>query len=355
MRFLLLLVLLMAVQAARAQTEAPPPELSTPPLVGALDKSRLRTQAPKEDRPVVLGQGERVTVHLPEGRLYSGEVLSLIPGELALQLRTRQVVRVLLTDVQKLEVQERTWLRGTLIGGAIGGAIGGLGAGMLCLLESTEGPVNVGECTGTGVLTVGAIGAGVGLVIGLANTAWSTVYDKEKDASLLLSVEHGSVLQRWVSKVGHRGELGLSLGYARDVGPRPTGGPGGRVHALLLLGPHLALGGELGLYNDVGDRDDIGSSGQVIHEDNHLDWLGGLARAGTQVGPTWTSFLVGVGLIENRIGRAGGSVGVEVEMTPWKSGPPLVLELRYLTQFEGDSFDPRQNFLTFNLGSRVRF
>jgi hypothetical protein len=341
MRTLLILVLLVAAQAARAQAEPSPPEPSAPPLVGAPVRPKRRTQAPKEDRPVVLAQGERVTVHLPGGRLYSGEVLSLIPGELALQLRTRQVVRVLLTDLEKLEVQERTWLRGTLIGGAIGGAIGGLGAGMLCLLESTEGPVDVGECTGTGVLTVGAIGAGVGLVIGLANTAWSTVYDKEKDASLLLSVEQGNILERWVSKVGHRGELGLSLGYARDVGPRPAGGLGGRVHALLLLGPHLALGGELGLYNEVGD--------------NHLDWLGGLARAGTQVGPTWTSFLVGVGLIENRLGRAGGSVGVQVEMTPWKSGPPLVLELRYLTQFEGDSIIPRQNFLTFNLGSRVRF
>ncbi len=355
MRLPLIFSLLLSAQVALAQAGAPPSAPSNPPLVGAGDRPRSRRPAPKGDHPVVLDQGEKVTVHLPEGRLYSGEVLSLMPGALMLQLRTRAQVSVLLTDVEKLDVQERTWLRGTLIGGGIGGLIGGLGGGFICLLESTVGPVNMGECTGKGVLIVGGIGAGVGLVIGLANTKWSTVYDKKEDGHLSLSVVQGNLLERWVSNVGHRGELGLSLGYARDIGPQPTGGPGGRLHALLLLGPHFALGGELGFYNNVGDRDSIGSSGQVIHEDDHLVQLGGLARAGFQVGETRTALLVGAGIIENRISRAGGSVGLEVEMNPWAKGPPLTLDVRYLTQFEGSTFEPRQNFLTFSLGSRARF
>jgi hypothetical protein len=342
MRLSLILSLLLSAQVAHAQAEAPPPGLSAPPLVGADAKPKPRRSAPKEDRSVVLGQGGKVTVHVPEGRLYSGEVLKLVPGELTLQLRTRQVVSVLLTDVEKLEVQERTWLRGTLIGGGIGGLIGLLGAGFICTLEASEGPVNVGECTGTGVLTVGAIGAGVGLVIGLANTTWSTVYDREKDGKLLLSVEPSNFLQRWASNVGHRGELGLSLGYGQDVGPRPAGGaPGGRFHTLLLLGSHFALGGELAFYPDIGDR--------------HLVQLGGLARAGIQTGLARTSLLVAAGIVEHQATRKGGSVGVEVEMSPWKNGPPLALDVRYLTQFEGGFFAPRQSFLTVGLGSRVRF
>src|SRR5687767_6456820 len=108
MRLSLILSLLLSAQVARAQAEAPPSELTAPPLVGADAKPRRRTRAPKEDRSVVLDQGETVTVHMPEGRLYSGEVLRLMPGELTLQLRTRQTVSVLLTDVEKLEVQERT-------------------------------------------------------------------------------------------------------------------------------------------------------------------------------------------------------------------------------------------------------
>jgi hypothetical protein len=108
----------------------------------------------------------------------------------------------------------------------------------------------------------------------------------------------------------------------------------------LLLG-HFALGGEVGLYRKLGDR--------------HLVQFGGLGRAGFQMGPARTSLLVGAGIVQNQISRAGGSVGVEVEVSPWKSGLPLALDVRYLTQFEGSTFTPQQSFVTVNLGSRLRF
>lgn len=167
----------------------------------------------------------------------------------------------------------------------------------------------MGECTGAAVLLVGAIGAGVGLVVGLTGKSWSTVYDREKDGNLLLSMEPGNVVERWASNVGHRGELGLVLGYAQDLSPGSAGGvPGGRVHALLLLGSHFALGGELALYPYLGDR--------------HLVQLGGLARAGIQTGPARTSLLVGFGIVEHQRYSTGGSVGLEVEMTPWNESQP---------------------------------
>ncbi len=342
MRLSLLILLLLSAQVALAQDEAPPPSLTAPPLLEADAKPKPRRGAPKGDYPLVLDQGESVAVQVPDGRRYAGELLRLMPGELTLQLRTKQEVSILLTDVQKLEVQRRTWWQGALIGGAIGGAIGGLGGGFICLLNSTVGPVNVGECTGAAVLLVGAIGAGVGLVVGLTGTSWSTVYDREKDGNLLLSMEPGNVVQRWASNAGHRGELGLVLGYAQGLSAGSAGGaPGGRVHALLLLGPHFALGGELALYPYMGDR--------------HLVQLGGLARAGIQTGPARTSLLVGVGIVEHQRYSTGGSVGLEVEMTPWKDGPPVALDVSYLTQFESSFGFPRQDFLTFNLGSRVRF
>jgi hypothetical protein len=302
---------------------------------------------PRADMPLVLDRGDALTLHLPEGQRYSGKLLSVMLGELSLELRTRQVVTVPLEDVEKLDLEKRWLLQGALIGGGVGGLIGVLGGSYVCLLESSVGPVNMGECAGTGLLVGGAIGAGLGLVAGLANIHWDTVYERDKQGPLSVSMEEPGVIERWFSHVGHRGEFSLTLGSAAELsGSRVTIGYGGRVQALMQLGSHVALGPELALYNNIGDREN--SLG-------YMDQLGGVLRGSMQLGSTRASLLLGLGQHENRSSHLGGSVGAEVEMRPWPNAPPLAFEARYLLQLDDSGFGPRQQFLTIGLGPRLRF
>ncbi|WP_224245499.1 hypothetical protein [Hyalangium gracile] len=362
------LLLLVPVQAALAQAEVPPPagtpapaevptpaqapssDVTAPPLVGADVKPAPPPPGTQENQPLVLDKGDALIVHMSEGRSYSGRLLSLMPGELSLELRTRQVVNLPLADVEKLDLEKRWLLKGGLIGGGVGGVVGGLLVGSFCLLASTEGSVDVAGCAGTGALVVGALGAGLGLVAGLANIHWATVYER-KQGPLSLTLEDPDVLSRWFANVGHRAEFGLLLGPALELGrPRMTVGFGGRAHLFLLLGRHLALGPELALYNDVGDED----SGSR-HTDRKLVQLGGLLRGSLQLGRASTSLLVGLGLHENRSSHFGGSVGADVEVSPWERAPPLALEVRYLYQLDDNGSEPQQQFLTFGLGTRFRW
>jgi hypothetical protein len=193
----------------------------------------------------------------------------------------------------------------------------------------------------------GAIGAVLGVVAGLANIHWDTVYERDKQGPLSVRMEEPGVLSRWFSNVSHRGEFGLLLGSAVELGrSRVTVGYGGRVQALLLLGSHFALGPELALYNNVG------------HEAvslGYMDQLGGVVRGSVQVGSAKASLVLGLGQHENRNSHLGGSVGAEVELRPWQQAPPLAFEVRYLLQLDDSGFGPRQQFLTLGLGPHVRW
>jgi len=358
MRLCLLLLVLLLARAARAQEEAPEPQLPAPPLVDA--EAQPEPPTPPPDAPTVkslhLGQGDELIVYLPDGLRYSGEVLSLRPGELTLKLRTQQEVRLLVSDVEKLEQSERPWAKTTLAGGGVGALAGTVVVGFFCLLASTEADVDVLECTGGGTLVGAVIGGGVGLIAGLATESWSTLYEKKDDGALSLEMEDPNVASRLASGVGRRGELGLQLGYARDVGiADPTQGWGGRIHVFPLQSDHFAIGPEFAVYANVGDEDrDIGM-GQIIRQERYLVQFHGLVRGAFQAGPVRPGLLLGLGVHANRNSHFGGTVGAEVEMRPFESLPPMALEARYHINLDKHPGVDRQDFLSLGLGSRVRW
>jgi hypothetical protein len=355
---LILLALLLARTAGAQEEEARPADLPVPPLVGA--ETRAEPAVPPPDAPTVtslqVGKGDKLIVHMPDGMRYSGSVLSLRPGEVTLELRSKQVVSLLVSDVEKLEQEKRPWFKMTLIGGGIGGVVATTFWGLLCLIGASEGEVDVPECTGAGALVGASIGGAIGLVAGLATVRWSTLYDKTKDGDLSLQMEDSNVFSRLSSGTGHRGELGLQLGYARDVGiSAPTQGWGGRLHVLLLQGPYFAIGPEFAVYANVGDENQDVGNGEIWRRERYLVQFQGLVRGGTQVGPTRLGLLAGVGVHANRNSHFGGTVGAEVEMRPFERLPPMALEARYHLNLDKHAGVDRQDFLSIGVGSRVRW
>jgi hypothetical protein len=356
MRLCLLLLVLPLSQTARAQDEAPSMGVSAPPLIGADAPPVPSAPDAPAGPPILLSPGDKLLVHLPEGVRYSGTLLSLMPDELSLELRTRQVVRLRVTDVERLELAHRPWLKTGLAGGGIGGLAGFLLTGAVCGLASTEGPVDVASCAGSGALVGASIGAGVGVLVGLATSSWSTLYEKRKDGPLSLRLEDPNVLSRFTFGEGRRGELGLQLGYARDVGiPQPTDGWGGRLHVLLLLGPYFAIGPELAVYKDVGDETVVQPIGPAFRNERNLVQFQGLVRGGVQVGLARFALLGALGVHSNRNSHFGGSFGAEVELRLWERLPPLTFETRYHLNLDKHGTVPRQDFVTMGVGSRVRW
>jgi hypothetical protein len=74
-----------------------------------------------------------------------------------------------------------------------------------------------------------------------------------------------------------------------------------------------------------------------------------------EVGPTRTSVLLGLGLQDSRNGQLGASLGGEIELRLWEHVPPMAVEVRYSFPVDRDEFEPIQNFLSFGLGTRLRW
>jgi hypothetical protein len=364
MRPWLILSLLVSLQAASAQEansqgEAPPALELAPPLVKAPAEpeqpSLVMDLSPRYS--LELEQGERVRVGTTKGELQSGEVISLMPGTLSLQASPGQVLNFLPTDVQRLETRERSPGRGALIGGSSGVVLGGLSFAFLCLAFSEGDGGDAGGCALAGGAVVGALGAGFGALLGLALPHWSTVYDKSEHGELALSVkqpEEGGLTHAFSGK-GLVGELGLQLGYGRVVDTAfPTEGVGSRLHLLAQLGPHFAIGPEVAWYSHLGSETTVEPFG-VIHENHSLFQLGGLMRGGVEIGPTRTALLLGLGLHDNRTTHLGGSVGGEVELDLGEGLPPLALDVRYHLPLTSTESSAVEKFLTFGVGSRLRW
>lgn len=126
-------------------------------------------------------------------------------------------------------------------------------------------------------------------------------------------------------------ELALQLGYAlgTDTESEVHGGPGLRLHLLKRLGPYFALGPEVGLYAHAGSR-------QVIRYDgNHSGYtryrpliqLGGMARAGLDLGTVRPSLVMGLGWYQAAETIIGVSLGAQVEIH-LKDWLPLVVDVR---------------------------
>jgi hypothetical protein len=267
------------------------------------------------------------------------------------------VVNLLLDDVQRLELRKRAPGQGALVGGGVGGLTGGLFIVLLCTFVAEGGSVDVLPCAGIGALLGGSLGASIGALIGLAVPRWSTVYEKEEQGALSLHLEgpEDDVLSHWFSGSGPVGEVGLQVGYARDFGiSQPTGGWGGRLHLLALLGPYIAVGPEVAWYNNVGSLNGFFTQGPSFQERSLFE-LGGLVRGGMEIGPTRTFVLLGLGLHDNQTSHVGASAGGEVEVRFWEQLPPLAFNVRYDFDVDRDEFEPAQNFLTFGLGTRLRW
>ncbi len=359
MRLWLSLFLLVSLHAAQAQEPAPP--ASAPPLV----------QAPSEPEPppllmdfsphytLVLERGVRVRVETGPGERQSGELMSLTPGALSLQSSPEQVLNFLLTDVQRLETRKRAPGYGALIGGGTGTVLGSLSFALLCLAIADGGNSGAGGCAVVGGLVVGALGAGVGALLGLAVPRWSTVYEKAEQGPLALRLTEppdDEEISHWFSGRGPVGEVGIQLGYGRDLGiSQPTEGWGGRFHLLALVGPYFAIGPEVAWYSHIGTATVGQPSGQVLLMKHHLTQVLGLARAGVEIGPTRTAVLVGMGLQDARSDHLGASVGGEVELDLGQRVPPVAVEVRYHFPLSRNDFEPVEQFLTFGLGSRLRW
>ncbi|MFL5344462.1 MAG: hypothetical protein ACJ8AT_06700 [Hyalangium sp.] len=365
MRLWLILFLLVSLHTARAQESGsevqvpPPPELA-PPLIKAPDVPEppplVMDFSPRYT--LVLEQGERVRVETARGERQSGELVSLTPGALSLQASPDQVANFLLTDVQWLETRKRSPGYGAMIGGGTGVVLGSLSFAFLCVLASEgDSAPGAGGCALVGGLVVGALGAGVGTLLGLAVPHWSTVYDKAEQGPLALHLTEPSeeVAAHWFSGRGPVGEVGLQFGYGRDMGiVQPTEGWGGRLHLLALIGPYLAVGPEVAWYSHIG-TETVAGFGHPFVEEHSLFQLGGLVRGGVEIGPTRTSVLLGLGLHDNRSSHVGVSAGGEVELDLGKSVPPLALEVRYHFPIDRDEFEAAEKFLTFGVGSRLRW
>ena len=171
----------------------------------------------------------------------------------------------------------------------------------------------------------------------------------------LKEADEGGV-SHWFSGQGPVGEVGFQLGYGRDLGiGQPTQGWGGRLHLLALLGPYVAVGPEVAWYSNIGTETVVSPFGPPFRDEHHLFQLGGLLRGGVEIGPTRTAVLVGLGLHDNRTGHVGVSLGGEVELDLGEHAPPLAVEVRYHFPFDRDESEPVEKFLTFGLGTRLRW
>jgi hypothetical protein len=328
-------------EAAPPLVQAPTPEPGLPPLSEALPRS--------------LRRGARLRVETQSGQSHSGRLVSLEPEALSLQVDAQQGVSLLLADVQRLETRERAVVPGLVTGGVIGAVSGGLFLGLLCTFAG-EGDTDVLPCFAGGGLLGGAAGIGVGAVLGLGVPRWSRLYEKEKHGQLVLRLTEPEedVLAHWFSGADTIGELGLQLGYARDMGTdQPTDGWGGRAHLLALIGPYLGLGPEVAWYGGVGTRIQSATSHTTV--ERHSLWqLGALVRVGSEVGPIRVSVLGGLGLSDNLSGHVGSSVGGEVEGL-LGGRLPLALDVRYHFNLERGPAHSDPDYLTLGLGTRVRW
>lgn len=326
-------------------------------LVGAgvrAQEAAVPSDAPLT-REVVLVPGEGVRVELGQEREVSGTLLEAGPEVLLLEADGAPV-SLPTSEVKRLSVKRRSALKGTLWGSLAGTlGVGGFGALLCSAIRDDGSSINVPLCTGGFALVGALLGAGTGTLLGLSVPRWDTVFERSAPGpSPLLSPREESVdaVSRGFSHPGPVGELGVQLGFARELNvERPGGGPGGRVHLLTRLGPVLAFGPEVAWY-PIPDGAVLAPAG-LVPVGRQLFQLGGLARAGVDVGPVRPAVLAGLAFNSSRSnGFVAYSLGAEVELRTGAGSPPIVLEGRYHDSLQSlGGPDPR--FLTFGVGSRV--
>jgi hypothetical protein len=144
---------------------------------------------------------------------------------------------------------------------------------------------------------------------------------------------------------GPLGELSAQAGYARQLGlSAPGEGPYGRIHLLARLGSHLALGPEAALYR-FSSRPGGGNGERQLFQ------LGGLARAGVDLGAVRPAALLGLAWYNGSLSFVAYSVGAEAELHFARGLPPLVLEARYHDNLQNLGQDPR--YLSLGAGLRT--
>ena len=113
-----------------------------------------------------------------------------------------------------------------------------------------------------------------------------------------------------------RMELGLQAGYAwgRDNESIIHGGLGVRLHLLARLNPYIAVGPELALYAHAGSRLHIGMGEVPSLYNEALFQLGGVVRAGLELGRVRPALVGGIAYYAAESSRMGFSAGVEVEL-----------------------------------------
>jgi hypothetical protein len=146
-------------------------------------------------------------------------------------------------------------------------------------------------------------------------------------------------------------ELGLQAGYAWGTDDEAIvhGGVGARLHLLARLNPYLALGPEVALYAHAGSRVSIGAGEVARFHNEALFQLGGVVRAGLDLGRVRPALVGGLAWYRAESSRLGFSVGVELELrlVDWL---PLVVDARYHDDFEDR---PNNYFRTLGLGTRL--
>jgi hypothetical protein len=298
------------------------------------------------DAPAVeLVPGQAVRVQLRDGRRVSGTLLEVGPDALVLDTEAEAPLTLLPQEVKRLSVKRRGVLAGAVAGGGAGAVSLGLSGFIICAVSATEVDTNVPLCTAPFVLAGTLIGAGVGALLGLTVPLWRTVSEERPDGTspaLVAREESVGALWRALAHPGPVGEFGVQVGYARELNAEDaTGGLGARLHLLARLGSSLAVGPELAWYP-------IPSVGRQFLQ------LGGLVRAGVDLGPVRPSALLGLAASSSRnLGFLAYSVGAEVEARPVRQLPPLALEVRYHDNLQRLGADPR--FLTLGLGTRLRW
>jgi hypothetical protein len=297
-----------------------------------------------------------VRVGTTGGQSHSGTLVHLLPGSLSLQTSSGQALNLLMEDVQRVESKKRSPGTGALVGLGVGALSGGIFLAHVCTVNEEEDQNLTLPCAGGGALLGGALGAGAGALLGLMVPHWSTLYEKRTQGPLPLPPETAGEepLEPSLSGQAPWGEVGVQLGGAQSLGSDSSTGWGGRLHVMGLAGSHVALGSEAGWYGGMTSR--LPSSGGPALQENHaLFQLGVLLRLGAAFGPVKPSLLGGVAYVHTRSGHIGASVGGELEVRFWKSLPPLAFEVRYHEILEGSPFQSEPDFLTFGLGSRLRW
>lgn len=148
-----------------------------------------------------------------------------------------------------------------------------------------------------------------------------------------------------------RTELGLQAGYAwgRDYEAFDHEGAGVRIHLLARVNPYLSIGPEMALYAHAGSRINIGPGEVPSLYNEALFQLGGVVRAGLELGRFRPALVGGLAYYRAEVSRFGFSAGVEVELrlVDWL---PLVADVRLHDDFSRES---NQYFRTLGLGTRL--